>query len=58
MGASEVESFLNYLTVDREVAAPTQNQAFSALLFPFRANLLTLPCESLIRHSLHVTGCC
>jgi len=30
MGASEVEAFLSYLAVDREVAASTQNQAFSA----------------------------
>ena len=35
-GASEVEAFLTYLAVDREVAASTQNQAFGALLFLYR----------------------
>ncbi len=32
----DVKSFLNYLAVDRHVAATTQNQAFNALLFLFR----------------------
>jgi len=33
MGNSEVNRFLTHLAVDRKVAASTQNQAFSALLF-------------------------
>ena len=36
MSASNVEAFLTYLAVDREVAASTQNQAFGALLFLYR----------------------
>lgn len=36
MGASEVEVFLSHLAVDRRVAASTQNQALSALLFLYR----------------------
>lgn len=33
MGKAEIESFLSYLAVDRNVTASTQNQALSALLF-------------------------
>ena len=33
MGAPEVEAFLTYLAIEQKVAASTQNQAFSALLF-------------------------
>jgi integron integrase len=33
MGAAEVEAFLSHLAVERQVAAPTQNQAKAALLF-------------------------
>ncbi len=33
MGAVEVEAFLTYLAVEGRVAASTQNQALSALLF-------------------------
>jgi site-specific recombinase XerD len=36
MGASEIETFLTYLAVQRKVAAPTQNQALSALVFLYR----------------------
>jgi integron integrase len=36
MGAPEVEGFLTHLAVGRRVAASTQNQAFSALLFLYR----------------------
>ena len=36
MGASEVEAFLTYLAVEGNVAASTQNQALSALLFLYR----------------------
>jgi site-specific recombinase XerD len=36
MGASELEQFLNHLAVQRKVAASTQNQALSALVFLYR----------------------
>ncbi len=36
MGASEIEAFLTYLAVQRNVAASTQNQALSALVFLYR----------------------
>lgn len=36
MGAAEIEAFLTYLAVDRNVAASTQNQALSALIFFYR----------------------
>jgi integron integrase len=36
MGAREVESFLTHLAVEGNVAAATQNQALSALLFLYR----------------------
>jgi hypothetical protein len=32
MGVKEIEAFLTYLAVDSQVAASTQNQAFSALM--------------------------
>jgi integron integrase len=36
MGAPEIESFLTHLAVEGRVAASTQNQAFSALLFLYQ----------------------
>ncbi len=36
MGEPEVNSFLTYLAVERHVAASTQNQALSALLFLYK----------------------
>lgn len=36
MGAPEINEFLSWLAVDRNVAASTQNQALSALLFLYR----------------------
>ena len=33
MGEPEITAFLNYLAVNRKVAASTQNQALSAILF-------------------------
>jgi site-specific recombinase XerD len=39
MGTAEVERFLSHLAVIRKVAASTQNQAFNALLFLYRAVL-------------------
>ncbi len=35
-GAADVEAYLTYLAMEREVAASTQNQAFSALMFLYR----------------------
>ena len=36
MGDPEVEAFLTHLAIKENVAAPTQNQALSALLFRYR----------------------
>ena len=36
LGANEVEQFLTYLVVEGKVAASTQNQAKSALLFLYK----------------------
>jgi integron integrase len=36
MGAAEIEAFLTHLAVDQHVAASTQNQALSAILFLYR----------------------
>jgi hypothetical protein len=36
MGAAEITRFLTWLAVDGRVAASTQNQALSALLFLYR----------------------
>ena len=36
MGEQEIAAFLTHLAVDRNVAASTQNQALSALLFLFQ----------------------
>ena len=45
MGASEVKGFLTYLAVERKVAASTQNQALSAILFLYR-EVLQKPVET------------
>src|SRR3954469_9588469 len=42
LGQAEVTAFLNYLAREREVAAATQNQALSALLFLYK-EVLTQP---------------
>jgi site-specific recombinase XerD len=39
LGGEEVTAFLNYLAGERNVAAATQNQALSALLFLYKAVL-------------------
>jgi integron integrase len=39
MREPQVAAFLNYLAVERNVAAPTQNQALNALLFLYKAVL-------------------
>lgn len=51
MGAAEVESFLSRLATESDVAASTQNQALSALLFLYREVLrIDLPwMESVVR---------
>jgi hypothetical protein len=36
MGGAEIEAFLTHLAVEQRVAASTQNQALSALLFLYR----------------------
>lgn len=41
MGEGEVSAFLSHLAVDRRVAASTQNQALSALLFLYKEVLKT-----------------
>jgi len=41
MGETEATAFLNYLARDREVAASTQNQALSAILFLYKETLGT-----------------
>ncbi len=40
MGALEVTAFLNHLARERDVAAATQNQALSAILFLYKEVLL------------------
>ncbi|EEG07333.1 integron integrase [Pseudogulbenkiania ferrooxidans 2002] len=42
MGPAEVETFLNHLAVQRQVAASTQSQALNALVFLYE-NVLTRP---------------
>lgn len=39
LGKSEVTDFLNHLASDRDVAAATQNQALSSILFLYKAVL-------------------
>jgi Phage integrase, N-terminal SAM-like domain len=41
MGADEVKAFLSHLATEMNVAASTQNQAFSALLFLYQEVLKT-----------------
>jgi integron integrase len=48
MGTPEVETFLTHLAVDRDVAASTQNQALSAILFLYR-EVLGRPLDELGR---------
>jgi integron integrase len=44
MGSAEIEAFLSHLAVDQQVAASTQNQALSALLFLYRG-VLKMPLD-------------
>jgi site-specific recombinase XerD len=44
MGAAEIQKFLTYLAVERQVSASTENQALAALLFLYSEVLrLDLP---------------
>jgi site-specific recombinase XerD len=45
MGSAEIEAFLTHLAVEERVAASTQNQAFSAVLFLYR-QVLHQPLDS------------
>jgi hypothetical protein len=47
MGEAEIEAFLTHLAVQRHVAASTQNQSLSALLFRYR-DVLKEPLNLLI----------
>jgi len=50
MGRAEIEAFLTHLAVNKNVAASTQNQALSALLFLYREVLrkdLDFPIDSI-----------
>ena len=50
LGSAEIEAFLTHLAVNDKVAASTQNQAFSALLFLYREVLrkdLEFPIDSI-----------
>jgi integrase len=50
MGAAEIEKFLTHLAVEGHVAASTQNQAFSALLFLYQRILeIELPALHALR---------
>ena len=50
MGAPEVEAFLTHLAADRQLAASTQNQAFSAVLFLYQKVLqIELPKVEFLR---------
>ena len=52
MGAPEVTAFLNHLASERRVAAATQNQALSALLFLYPRRRQFGP----LRHRLKFSG--
>jgi integron integrase len=45
MGAAELEKYLTYLATERKVAASTQNQALSAILFLYK-EVLKIPLET------------
>lgn len=48
MGKTEIERFLSHLAINRDVSAATQNQAFNAILFLYKA-VLKQPIEADIR---------
>ena len=45
LGAQDLENFLTYLATERNVAASTQNQALSAILFLYK-EVLDMPLET------------
>jgi len=45
MGAAEIEAFLTWLAVERNVAAATQNQALNAVVFLYKQVLEIEPGE-------------
>lgn len=54
MGTTEVQAFLDYLVLDRHVAATTRNVALSAILFLYRDVLdLPLPAVPYVRSGYH-----
>ena len=46
MGVIEIEAFLSYLAVERNVSASTQNQALSVILFLYQ-EVLNIPIEGI-----------
>ena len=54
LGAAHVEAFLSHLAVQRNVAASTQNQAKSALLYVFPSDRLSTDPRSGLRRRHHV----
>ena len=47
MGKGEIEAYLTHLAVTRHVSPSTQNQAFNALLFLYRKDLVASTCPML-----------
>ncbi len=58
MGPREIEEFLTHLAVNENVAASTQNQAFSALLFSYREVLKIQLGDSSMSSALKNPGAC
>ena len=51
MGVPEIEQFLTHLAVPESIAAPTQNQALSAILFLYRQVLqVPIACLFLLKN--------
>ncbi len=58
LGAGDVEAFLTYLALIRNVAASTQNQAKSAILFLYREVLdVELPWLEHVERAKRPRGC-
>jgi Phage integrase, N-terminal SAM-like domain len=55
MGVPEIEAFLTHLAVTENVAASTQNQAFSSLLFLYH-HVKDHRTGQVLRHQLHPSG--
>lgn len=56
LGASEVTAFLTHLSRERSVAAATQNQALSALLFLY-GEVLEVSCRGWMQSSVRSARC-